>query len=194
MIEASDARVCRYDRPSKWPTHAAEVRLNDLYAELNERHFAGRLPSVPVLVGIPQDTSGHTDLNGLTRMRTRPGDSEPTSAAIYMSTWLFGETWNDRAKLQWNMIANVLIHEMVHVKVNLELLRDGSREDAHGPRFTAACNEIARSMGWDEVDAHDDECDCLITECSQAWPNADVLTERDVDQLLRTAEIAAAAA
>jgi len=109
----------RTERPRQGDDDALE-RLGLLFADLNQRHFMGSLPQVPIR------------LSG--RMRTRLGhvtiDDQGSATEIIIS----------RKHLHvhgWDEAAHTLLHEMVHVWQSA----NGQPVD-HGPDFRAKAQEV----------------------------------------------------
>jgi hypothetical protein len=120
--------------------------LRDLYLELNERFWGGRLPR-PLRVNEWLDIA-IVDLPRFVTVRRvairegmrGPGPHHATGRFIHSRT-----AWPARiVVLSWRLIGTeqerrTLIHEMVHA----ELWFAGVREKDHGPRFVAALESLA---------------------------------------------------
>jgi hypothetical protein len=143
--------------------------LVDIYDDLNAKHFKQALPPLPVCRTIPTDCA-QVDLNGLTRLNVlEAGDSGRVSMTIYLSDWLF-ETPAASEEIRRQMVANTLLHEMVHVAVHLDALGGvHPLEYGHGLRFAEECNRIGRRAGWGLVEASEQTDE--ETEDSAAWPD-----------------------
>jgi hypothetical protein len=143
--------------------------LMDIYDDLNMKYFDEVLPRLPVCRIIPDNTA-LVDLNGLTRLRVlEPGDSGRVSMTIYLSKWLF-ETPAASEEIRRRMIANTVLHEMVHVALYLDALGGAHPlEDGHGFRFAAECNRIGGQARWGLVEPSGQSVDEL--EDSAAWPD-----------------------
>ncbi len=159
-------------RPNDVPAHPLDSRVAALYDKLNSKHFAGALPRLPVLIGVPVDADCRDDLTCLASMSQfgrYNQDFEP-GLAIYISSWLFEPMGCDQ-EARWRMVENTLLHDLVHVSMNLAIIRDGSHAEPedHGPRFAAACNKIGRLMGWDEVRSDDEYR--WAPDLASEWPD-----------------------
>lgn len=110
--------------------------LYALFDSYNEKHFAGALAAPLVVATLTSPRAfadaSERDVNGLRSI-----------IRIHPSTLRKGETF----------IADVLLHEMIHVW-QFEVQRD--REDGyrgHGPQFADKCNELGRALGLPPVSA-----------------------------------------
>lgn len=117
-VEAHPPRRVRPPRPHPGDAAALE-RLGLLFQALNQRHFMGSLPAIPIR------------LSG--RMRTRLGqltmsrDGRPTEITVSRAHLAHG----------WDEVEHTLLHEMVH----LWQCTDGHAVD-HGLRFRAKALEV----------------------------------------------------
>jgi hypothetical protein len=164
--------ILEYTRPPTAPHDLREARLARLYTELNDTHFDRKLPIVPVLMGIPEDSVDHEDMNGLTRLAFLPGERTPRfAAAIYIARWYFDAPGRVTLEDRWQMVADTLLHEMVHLAVGLEdCRRRRVAEPGHGPRFTRMCNRIGSKAGWGRVLADGQGDADLGDPMSSDWP------------------------
>jgi hypothetical protein len=108
------------ERPRPGDSEKVE-RLSALFRELNARHFAGRLPDVPIRV------SG--------RMSSRLGQLSLTPDGERSCE--IGVSRRHIEVHSWEEVAHTLLHEMVH----LWQVGDGQRVD-HGPRFRAKARAV----------------------------------------------------
>ena len=117
--ETPAARPRRAERPRPGDEETLQ-RLGLLFGELNQRHFMGLLPALPIR------------LSG--RMRTRLGQvtmdraGEPVDISI-SRRHLMAHGWDEAA--------HTLLHEMVHLWQHAQ----GHAVD-HGPRFRAKAREV----------------------------------------------------
>jgi len=116
-------RVPRPARPPERPRAGdpeAVARLELLFAALNQRHFMGSLPALPIR------------LSG--RMRTRLGhvtmDDQGRARDITISR-------RHLAAHGWDEVEHTLLHEMVHVWQSAQ-----GRGVDHGPDFRAKAREV----------------------------------------------------
>lgn len=127
-----------------------DPRLVELYEELNTRHFGGVLPLVPVCQGIPDDSDDRLDPDGLVSVKVYPRpDTRPKAlASIFLADELFETPWGSEDD-RWRKIAETLLHQMVHLAVDLDA-RGGAHpfEPHHGEHFTGECNRISQETGW----------------------------------------------
>jgi hypothetical protein len=130
--------------------------LVEFFDHLNIRHFDGALALVDISKGIPADAEGHVDMNGLTRLQVHGrGASARAFLSIHLSEWLYDAPTE---AIRLDLIVNTLLHEMVHLAVDLDALGGAhSFDTGHGSFFAAECNRIGRAAGWAEV-YPDEEC------------------------------------
>lgn len=142
-----------------------------LFDRLNVHHFGGCLPRVPVKWGLCEDDVSDPDV--LAQCRTWIPFETPfeVDITIHISEALMDGPGSEEA-IRWRGVSRCLLHEMVHVAVNLDQLGGRSFEefDDHGRAFADECNRIGRAMGWDHVVASDRAvADC---ENAQWWPRS----------------------
>ena len=133
----------------------SDPRLVALFEEHNVRHFDASLPLVPVRKGIPEDAERREDLNGTVRLQVRPRPGVPSLATvtIYLAHELFDVSWGSEDD-RWAKIADTLLHQMVHLAVDVDALGGAHPfEDHHGRHFTEECNRIGARAGWGQVRA-----------------------------------------
>ena len=133
--------------------HSFDPQLVELFENLNDRHFGGLLPIVPVCQGIPDEAGDHEDPNGLLKLQMYPTMDAPVQAAatIFLAHELFAVPWgSEEDRLQ--KIADTLLHQMVHLAVQVDALGGAHPlEDYHGVYFAEECNRIGNSAGWASV-------------------------------------------
>jgi len=148
-----------------------EPRLVKLFEELNERHFGSSLPLVPVCQGIPDDGDDRLDLDGLVSVGVypRPEVRSPASVSIYLADELFESPWGSEDD-RWRKITETLLHQMVHLAVDVDALGGAHRfEPHHGQYFAAECNRIGEPEGWSPVRASAQ--DVYPDEDAANWPD-----------------------
>ncbi|MEO8902202.1 MAG: SprT-like domain-containing protein [Polyangiaceae bacterium] len=127
--------------------------LPDMFADLNARHFDGRLPLPPFAV---------LSLNGWF------GFYAPKIHMISLHPRTLDQ---DRA-----FVADTLLHEMVHYALEVET---GDHEQNHGPRFVEMANRIGNSLGLRQVQLGSDS----VLEWPQSVRPADHAPWRGPDKL-----------
>jgi hypothetical protein len=128
-------RPARRDRPRPGDAEALQ-RLGLLFQALNQRHFTGSLPDVPIrLSGRMRTRLGHLSLDR---------DGRPTDITI---------SRRHLAAHGWDETEHTLLHEMVH----LWQCTVGHAVD-HGPKFRAKAREVgavAAARRWVTRPTHD---------------------------------------
>jgi hypothetical protein len=130
-----------------------DPQLVELFEGLDDRHFDGLLPVVPVCQGIPEGLDEREDLNGLLRLMMYPKRDAPVqaSAMIYLAHELFDAPWGSE-EARWDKVTDTLLHQMVHFAIQVDALGGAHPfEEHHGEHFTAECNRIAERAGWGPV-------------------------------------------
>ena len=148
-----------------------DPQLVELFKELNTRYFEALLPVVHVIRGIPDDTGERQDPDGLLRLEmfARPGEPERAAAKIYLAHELFDAPWgSEEDRLQ--KISDILLHEMVHLAVQVDAFGDAHpHEEHHGEHFAAECNRIGKQAGWAQVRPSAPDVD--HNEDAAGWPD-----------------------
>jgi hypothetical protein len=137
-----------------------DSRLSDLFDALNVEYFEGRLPTLPVRVGIPwlDEDDEWQGTNGQTRLIPHDGDGRRgADFRIYLADFLFSFPFEDEVR-RWHLVADTLLHEMIHPAVYLDL-----------PYFSKSIR-IAVPLNESEAERED---------CAEAdWPETSSFTPR----------------
>ena len=147
-----------------------EQELVALFDRLNAHHFGGTLPSVPIRLGL----YGDADPDVLAQCRAWDPMDDDTEAVITIhvsESLLTGPEPNEESR--WRQVSRCLLHEMVHVAVELDWLggRYADEIEGHGREFANECNRISRAMGWDQVVAAEKTAN--DSEDAMWWPLGD---------------------
>ena len=148
-----------------------DPRLVELFADLNAGYFDRSLPIVPVRQGIPHGAGEPEDLYGLVTLEVHPRPDVPSlaSVTIYLADELFEAPWASEDD-RWAKVTDTLLHQMVHLAIDLDALGGAHPfEDHHGRHFTAECNRIGERMGWERVRASSDALG--RSEDAAGWPD-----------------------
>jgi len=148
-----------------------DPKLVELFEELNARYFDATLPLVHVCRGIPDDTGEREDPDGLMRLTVfrRPGEPDRAVAKIHLAHELFEAPWGSEED-RWEKVADILLHEMVHLAVQVDAFGGAHpHEEHHGEYFAEECNRIGEREGWAPVLASAQ--DVLPNEDAAAWPD-----------------------
>jgi len=129
-----------------------ELQLSALFNRLNLHHFGGTLPAVPVKRGLPYRPGIDDSYLALCHTKAVAGNNPAVEITIFMAERLFSDPFPDEAN-RWKEISRCLLHEMVHVAVDLDEIggRFPDGIDDHGQEFADECNRIGRAAGWDHV-------------------------------------------
>lgn len=129
-----------------------ELQLSALFNRLNLHHFGGTLPAVPVRRGLPYRPELDASYLALCHTKAVAGDNPAVVITIFMAERLFSDPFPDEAN-RWKEISRCLLHEMVHVAVDLDEIggRFPDGIDDHGQEFANECSRIGRAAGWDHV-------------------------------------------
>jgi len=178
-----------------------EPELDGLFDRLNAHHFGATLPHVVVRRGVPNDPTRDAPVLAVCRRSVLGGPVETVVFAIFLAELLFTAPMPD-PRSRWREIASCLLHEMVHMAVDLDEIGSRYTDDIedHGQEFANECNRIGRAAGWSHVtsaekaftdreDARwwplDDACDtCVVVGSScQAGKSTDAsVTKRGVER------------
>ncbi len=147
----------------------SDRNLSRLFRHLNEHHFGGTLPPVPVAWGLPADHQSD-DLLAICHVRGAWG-VDPVLISIYVTESFLPLSATESGS-GWRPVARSLLHEMVHLAVSLDSIGNlTGRFDDHGWKFADECNRIGILMGWDEAlpanDPMDDDRD------ARWWPSGE---------------------
>jgi len=170
----SEARALavRYWVSRRTSGQGVELQLSALFDRLNLHHFGGTLPAVPVKRGLPYRPELDDSYLALCHTKAVAGDNPSVEITIFMADRLFTDPFPDEPR-RWLEISRCLLHEMVHVAVDLDEIggRFPDGIDDHGREFADECNRISRAMGWDHVVAA--ETAVSDTEDALWWPLGD---------------------
>lgn len=136
----------------------ARPDLDEMYARLNAKHFGGALPSVPLVVGMPEWHRTGAPMSTIYNRET--GE-------------VVGIHFHERLRWdKYDALADLLLHEMVHVALFIEV---GGHK--HDEVFVARCNAIGDAMGWprcvlpdDAEMSHDGNHTAGLGDC-RLWPS-----------------------
>jgi len=150
------ARGVRLLAPTRVDGLNGEPQLEALYDRLNEHHFGATLPPISVRRGLLTFPPPDADILAQCRTRIPAGKDPEVAITIHMAEALFVDASMDERN-RWRQFSRCLLHEMVHVAVDLDALggRYADEIDGHGQEFANECNRIGRSAGWDHVVAAD---------------------------------------
>ena len=146
------ANAMRFLVPAMAAGSGDQLRLAELFDRLNLHHFGGTLPVVPVIRGIPNHPQRDTSYLALCHTKAVGGAKPEVVATIYIAERLFIDTFPDE-RTRWLEISRCLLHEMVHLAVDLDEYGGKFPDpiDDHGQEYANECNRISRAVGWDHV-------------------------------------------
>ena len=129
-----------------------EPQLSALYEQLNTHYFGATLPPVPVRRGLLATARRSADVLAHCVTVDEVGTGPTAVISIHIAESLFSVAPTEGGD-RWSEIVRCMLHEMVHVAVELDWLggRYADEIDPHGREFANECNRIGRTEGWDHV-------------------------------------------
>ena len=129
-----------------------EPELAGLFDRLNLHHFGARLPLVSIRRGLPAGSLRESPPLALCRRVVLAAPVSTVAFTIHLAESLFTGPM-PQVTSRWTEISSCLLHEMVHVAVDLDEIGGRFSDDVvdHGQEFANECNRIGRAAGWGHV-------------------------------------------